>query len=522
MTKFTLSLSLVLLTTFAFSQNDVNISGQVKDKFTKENLNYCSVVILDSKDSIISGAVTNDKGYFFIPVKPNKYKFVLSFVGYKNDTISTGYVNSDKFLGTYYISPDSKMMDGVTVKSSSRENTIDKDIQIVTSEMRLGATDTKDLLSKVSGVSYDRYNNSVKVDNNSNIVILADGVEKNLDYIQNLSPDRIKKIEIIRDPGGRYGLEGYSAIVNVILNKNYVGSELFMYDQALFDVAPQNKDYYLPINRISASYNYTYNKINVYGSINNRVNRFALNTDTKTIYENDSIVYERPTTSSPNTISNNFRMNYTVGVDYYINPKHTISLESNIHNFPNSSSGTEQLYETTVEKDGAIIDSYNFSTNSKNDYNQSNNSVFYIGKLSNKDRLDVSLTYSTYNDDYKNEYIQYDTNGRIETGSNNSQSTRLSVEYTRDFNSKLSTQFGYGNYWKQTDNKYTIQSSSSKDQSYSQTNTRHKFYGYASYNINKKISTKVGIAGETSNVIDNNQNNDYFIFQPLLDFRYKR
>lgn len=524
MTRLFFTISLLLIATLSFSQNNVQISGQVRDKFTKEELNYCSVVVLNSKDSIITGGVTDDKGYFYIPISPNSYKLTFSFVGYKNDTTSIGQINSDKFLGTFDLSPDSKMIDGVTVESSSRESTIDKDVQIVTKDMRLGATDTKDILAKVTGVSYDRYNSSIKVDNSSNIIILADGVEKNQDYIQNLNPERIKRIEIIRDPGGRYGLEGYSAIINVILNKNYVGTELYLFDQLLVDLTPLENNYYLPINRFNASYNYTYNQINVYGSVSGHQNTLGLLNETKTMYENDSVVYENPKSDGPNLLITGRTINYTVGADYYINPKHTISFETSIKNFPKASNDVDQEYITSVEKNGVEIDSYGFTSNNNENSNSSNSSLFYIGKLSNTDRLESSFTFSNYSDSYTNSFAsdQYNpSQSRVENGNNNSRITKFNIEYSKDFSSKFSTQIGYGNYWKHLDNNYNVTSSNPSDESYSQTNTRHKFYGYASYTFNDKISSKVGIAGETSNFTDDNQNNSYFIFQPLLDLKYK-
>ena len=519
MTKRLLLLFLLFFATLSFSQNNVQISGQVRDKNSKEELNYCSIVVLNSNDSIITGAVTDDKGYFFIPVKPDRYKLSISFIGYKNETVNIGYTRSDKFLGTFDLSSNSKMMDGIVVKSNSRRSTIDKDIQIITEEMRIGSTDTKDLMSKVPGISYDRYNNSIKVDNNKNIIILADGVEKNRDYIQNLSPDRIKRIEIIRDPGGRYGLEGYSAIVNVILNKNYVGSELFLHDQLLVDLTPLDNNYYLPINNFNGSYNYTYNKINIYASIGGHQNTLGLRSETKTTYDNDSIVYERPTTKGPNLLITSRSINYTVGADYYINPKHTISFETNIHNIPKSTEDINQSYATTIEKNGIEIDTYKFNSNNNENSYKSNNSFFYIGKLSNNDRLDASFTYSTYDDNYTNYFTQEPNKSREEIGSNSSISTNLSIEYTKDFSDKFSTQIGYGNHWKQLDNKYTVKENTAN--TYLQTNTRHKVYGYASYSFSKKISAKIGIAGETSHIVDKNQNNNYFIFQPLLDFKYR-
>ncbi|MCK5906619.1 MAG: TonB-dependent receptor, partial [Flavobacteriales bacterium] len=120
-----------------------------------------------------------------------------------------------------------------------------------------------------------------------------------------------------------------------------------------------------------------------------------------------------------------------------------------------------------------------------------------------------------------NSFTQEPSEVRVETGNNNSKIAKFNLEYSKDFSSKFSTQIGYGNYWKHLDNNYTVAGSNPSNETYSQTNTRHKFYGYASYTFNKKLSAKIGIAGETSNFVDDNQDNSYFIFQPLLDLKYK-
>lgn len=518
-----ITIALLILSFSVSSQTKIQISGQIKNKLTNENLNFCSVVVTSLTDNVITGAVTNEKGYFNIPLNRGNYKLIFSFIGYLSDTVSIGNINSNKFLGVYKLKPSSEIIDEITVKSSSRISSIDKDIQIVTEEMRKGTADTKEVLEKTPGVSYDRYSNSIKVDNNSNIIILVDGVEKNQDYIKNLSPQRLKKFEIIRDPGGRYGLEGYSAVINVILNKNYVGHEVFIYDQLLIDTDQENINYFFPINHLNASYNYTHNKLNIYGRVDNDIKNFALNTDSKTEYASDNTtVYELPPSNNTNTYIREVATNYTVGADYYINPKHTISFESNLQNLPKSINNVENNQQTYIIKNGIITDSYSFNTLNNTESSSSNNSLFYVGKLSNKDRIDASFTYSKYTDEYSTTTIQENVYNRLEVGNNNKDYTKLNIEYLRDFNSKLNTQIGYGNTWKNINSIYNITNNNIvTNKEFSQTETRHKFYTYLSYNINSKFSTKFGIAAETSNPTSELQTNNYIIYQPLFDFKYK-
>ena len=276
----------------------LEITGQVKDSNTKEALIFCTVSVYDSQDSLIMGAVTNDNGFFNLPLNRNNYKIIISYVGYISDTLNLS-VNEDKFLGIIKLEPNNIEMEGVTVEASTHQQQLDKDVQLVTKHLRTGAANTSDVLDKIKGITYDRYNNSIKVDGEDNIIILVNGLEKDQEYIRNLNPDRLKEIEIIRDPSGRYALEGYSAVINVILKDNYKGSEIFIQNMALIDLDASKPEYIFALYNASITYNYTYNKLNFYTKIRNRYNDFNIQTTNnqefnnglnieKTYLENDS------------------------------------------------------------------------------------------------------------------------------------------------------------------------------------------------------------------------------------------
>ena len=101
------------------AQNSVEISGQVKEAETGKNLMYCSVAVLNSADSLVTGGITNDKGYFSIPVPRGRYKLAFSFVGYVPDTVELGPVNSSRFLGIYKMKKDARALGEVEVKPAA-------------------------------------------------------------------------------------------------------------------------------------------------------------------------------------------------------------------------------------------------------------------------------------------------------------------------------------------------------------------------------------------------------------------
>lgn len=501
------------------AQAQVEISGQVKDAETKEALEFCSISVFNTKDSLITGSVTDNKGFFTVPLKRGRYHFIINFIGYKTDTIKIIDATENKFLGVIKLNPNIKSLNEVSITTSSHENLIDRDEQIVTDKLRAGASNTKDVLDKLNGVEYDRYNNTIKVDNNDKVIILVDGLEKDQEYIKNLSPERLKKIEVIRSPGGRYGLEGYSAVINIILKKDYQGTEIFLSDRTMLDPDAVKKEYTLVQNGINASVNYVYNKLNVYGTYGSNYNNFNLqSTSTKKYTNGLEIDKTLPDANDMNTHVKQLTNSYTLGADYYINPKHTISFESNFKNQPSGNNTTNGANDLIYINNGNILNNFGSESQNSSSNVSSYNSLFYIGKLDENNVFNSNFTYSNYNNRYANTYSEnliYNTN---ETGTDNKNSTKFYLEYLHTFSNKTSLQVGYGNTWEKQNNNYNAGIVASQ---FLYSDIRHKLYSYYSWQKNKKFSVKFGGAAETSSRNANGQINSYLIFQPYADIQYK-
>ena len=502
-----------------FAQTKVELSGQVKDVQTREALEFCSISVFNAKDSLITGTVTDNKGFFTIPLKRGNYHFIIQFIGYKADTIKAIDVTESKFLGVFKLKPDEKLLNEVTVTANSHENLIDRDVQIVTDKLRAGASDTKDVLAKLNGVQYDRFNNSIKVDNKDKVIILVDGLEKDQEYVKNLSPDRLKKIEVIRSPSGRYALEGYTAVINIILKKDYQGTEIFLSNRSMADPDAAKKVYIPVQNGLDASINYVYNKLNVYTTFNSNYNNFNLHSSSKKEYNNGlTIEKDFPDVNDMNTKVKQLNNNYTLGADYYINPKHTISYEGNLKTQPLCSNKTSEIYDVIFRNNGIIMG--NLSAESKNFSNSvsSYNSLFYVGKVDKNNVFNSNFTFSNFNDKYTNSYYENLLEKTNQTGSDNKNSTKFYVEYVHTFKDNTNLQLGYGNTWERANNSYKADTSVSK---FLYADVRHKIYAYYAWQKCKKFSIKFGGAAETSSRNANGQLNSYLIYQPYADVQYK-
>ena len=525
--SFVLTAFSVILSCQLFAQQQVEVTGQVKDDQTKENLPYTKVIALNAADSIIQGGITDESGFFRLPLNQGMYKFVISAYGYTNDTVPSTIIRQDKFLGVVRLKSSVLDMDEVKVTASSRVDMLEKDVQIITDEQKKGSTAAKDVLDRISGISYDEYSGVLKVDNDANIMVLVNGVEKSQEYIQNLDPERLVRVETIRDPGGRYGLEGYTAIVNVILKRDYRGSELYIEQMNLVDIVTEHKRLDYMIGSVSGTYNFTQNDLNIYGSMHLERKNFNISSESTTEYVDGTVVEERAEWRVPNAIILEKGAYYTLGVDYRINPKHMISFESNIQALPMSSNSEDINYHTDVFSNGSFVERYDFS--GVNNSNNSNilNSVFYIADFNERTKLNVNFTYSNYKDNYTYTTSQEGYYDREEVGVNNKQYTRGYAELDHILSKKTSIQFGYGNTWRELENNYSVSvfdvSTGATDEFSSDfrlTDMRHKLYSNFSWKVAKKWSARVGIAAESSAPRVGQQQLNYMIFQPMFDLRY--
>ncbi|MCK5846786.1 MAG: TonB-dependent receptor [Bacteroidales bacterium] len=526
--KYILVLLFLLLSIMTSAQQSFDVTGQVKDDNTGQNLEFCSVVVINNENRIIKGGITNEKGFFNIPIESGTYKLAISFVGFENDTINVGLISKDKYLGVFKLKSNIESIKGVSIKGNSNIATIDKDIKVVTAEMRKGSVDTKEILEKINGVSYDRYANSIKVDNNKNVIILVDGVEKSQEYIKNLDPKRLNRVEIVRDPGGRYGLEGYAAVINVILNKNYRGTEVFFYDQAIVDRNPNQQDLLLPINNLYMSLNQTVNNFNFYTTVSHNYMNFGIPNNTITEFENGRTISQTPFGEEDNAFETNKNMNYTFGADYYINPKHSVSFETSIKNFPKANAAGDATFQTLEILNSDTLNLYTLKSNSNSNSVNTYSTLFYRGKLSNRSNLKADFSYSNSNQEYENNIEQESLYLQRDIGNTKSDYTKFNVELDHNLTDKMSFQFGYSNVWKQSKKDYNISlealgtgTSNSDDYKYNSNEIRNMIYGYYSYRMNNKLSMQVGLAAEHSQLNVQGNKNNYMIYQPFFTMMYK-
>lgn len=499
-----------------FAQQEVYVSGQVIDIENNDALSYCSIQFLNEKKELIKGTVSDDNGYFNASLNRGKYQLIIQFMGYEKFEKEVMISKNNQFLGTFKLKIDDKTLQTVTVNAKTKSFKIDKNVYSVTKKMKIAAANTNDVLDKISGVTLDRYKNAIKVDGQSNVKFLVNGLEKDSEYIQNLNPNRLKKIEIIKDPSGKYGLEGYAAVINIILKQNYTGSELSLFNQAIIDSDVKDTKYLLPINNFSLGYNYTYNKLNIYSKYSHNYNNFYFPVSIVQKNYSNNINSKTITKLPPNNQNNQSKLalgdNATVGVDYYLNPRHTISFETNFRNIFADKNNSEGKYNYR-EFSNSSFNVYDLTEKTEENSHSNYQSLFYIGKFNERNELNIDFTKYYYQDTNQQTTLKNSSITRIDHSKNSQDIYKLNAEFNHTINKKSSLNVGYGFNHHQNDNQFNNSNFTYQD-------TRHKIFAYYAIKPSKKLTVKTGIAGEISTPKALGEKLTYLIYQPYLDIKY--
>jgi len=199
------------------------------------------------------------------------------------------------------------------------------DIITITREMRKNVSNTVQMLGKIPGMYLDRSSNTLEYMGKKNIKILMDSVEKDEDFIKRLGHIRFDKVDIIRNPTGRYS--DYDLLINLRTRENYEG-----YDGNLYNVnrvyPSYQKGYAFADDYTSHSFSYTKNRWNfsvnpIYMFYRNETNSY---TSTQYLLNNLEDRSVPNADGSPTKRTYWRRWSIDVSLDYQFNKSHSLSM----------------------------------------------------------------------------------------------------------------------------------------------------------------------------------------------------
>lgn len=217
--KHLITLVLLIIPSIVLSQ--IEIKGHLTD--VNEPIVWANVALTNLNGDIITGSITDDNGNFNLKAKPGNYSLKISFIGYTNFEKKLN-LNDHLDLGTIILKADNTL-DEIVITSQKKliEQKPDRIIFNVENSISASTGDALDALKLAPGLQVQNGiinmfgKGMPQVMINDRLLPLSG--EELTSYLNSISGNDIKKIEIITAPPAKYEASGNGGLINIVLKK---------------------------------------------------------------------------------------------------------------------------------------------------------------------------------------------------------------------------------------------------------------------------------------------------------------
>lgn len=409
-----------------------SITGKIIDVHLNVPLPYVTIVIKNSSNENVTGAITQEDGSFLITKLPaGQFMVLVQYMGYKtiSQPVQIGKDAYDVNLGTISLEEDVAALDEVTVVAevSTIQQKVDRKVITVGKDLTTTGPTASDIMNNIPSVSIDQQTGNLSLRGNENVRVMVDGKLSNVPIAQLLKQipsTSIKQIELITNPSAKYNPEGMSGIINIILHKNTnVGFN------GTINVG-LTKDINARFNS-AVDLNYRNGKFNLYGNYGNNIGN---STNYGTI--------ERPDDNSQqdfNFFDNNKSHLYKFGIDFYADDQNTISVFTNQNTYDGKGKGTTSILAANTEAQKQIFN--NLSDNISSQYN-----LVYKHEFNKEgEKIELEADYNVFdaseNTDFSYYNISFPSNYEDFVATKRNQTT-LNLDYVNPLSDKAKLEVG--------------------------------------------------------------------------------
>jgi hypothetical protein len=488
------------------------IVGKLSDKETSKPIEFATVELLQLPDSSYVDAVSSNADGVFsfekgdtlhnycLRIKHLSYKTVIVPVIRKPGSIMSmvGNITMDQNV----IGMKEVVVNGAKILVTELP---EKTVYTVSDGIKKASVDGVDVLRKVPSVQIDYFNEDIKVEGKSNIVIEVDGITRNKAYLKKLHPRQIQKFEINNTPSGKYDPET-DAVINIITDPNMrYGLKGMVVAQAI-----PGSDTYQGFS--NANIDYGLEKVTFYIGGYGVLSRFGFSNNM--IRQSDGSLLNR------NGLNSSDAKIYSLNTGFNYDPNKFNTLSYNLSYNQNSSEGEGNVFNR-LNGNNEVSRIYRTLSNTKSNNMGLNTSLYYKHKFDKDGKHNIEFESRYYNSlnsgsesDFQNVYYAYEETEsyrdpwRHEENNTNSQNINARVSYILPLDSVYT--FGAG--INANHNVYDLENSSSFS---SAPNLDYRDFRAAGYldlaKTFKKGNIKIGSRFENSYVTINSKDKSRYI-----------
>jgi outer membrane receptor protein involved in Fe transport len=280
--KIALQTLLILFVANVFAQTGI-IQGIVSEKSSGEKIPFANVLLLKNNQFSAGGTVTDNKGAFALNNLENgDYAVVVSFIGFKTDTIKGLKISKDKHvirLGEIKLDVAGVALNEVEVSAqqNTQKSSLDRKTYRAADFATAKGGTAVDVLNKIPSVSVSA-DGEVSVRGTTDFMVYLNGKPTQMDpsmLLGQIASDAIENIDVIAVPSAKYDAQGKGGIIN-ITTKTIGNGGLSVAMNGTLGGAPWGNtrdvysNYLLTDNRYTGGVNVMYGKKNLslYGGVN--------------------------------------------------------------------------------------------------------------------------------------------------------------------------------------------------------------------------------------------------------------
>ncbi|TAJ08134.1 hypothetical protein DMA11_21575 [Marinilabiliaceae bacterium JC017] len=345
------SLLVIAITISLFTlqaQQKQQIKGLLIDQKSNQAVAFANVTLLNTTDStLVGGTMSNAEGEFcFSPITNGHYRLNVSIIGYEKvikpiEVTNTIPLKADTILlQEKFITLDETVVAADRMKAKTD---VDKTTFFMNKKIYDASNTGIDILKHIPGIQVDIRQN-ISLEGSQAIIILVDGKERDRNFISQLNPRQIDKVEVMSAPDSKYDAD-VSGIINIILKKDRDSG----INGHIYAEIPTSKSeiYLFP----TYSLNYSFKKFNLYTSYNGEFSYFDI----------DEKSYRKSWNNHGTTEINlneyleqkNWSHRFHYGFDYFLNPRNQFNFYAFYNPYSREHDGSIEMQITgTEESDG--------------------------------------------------------------------------------------------------------------------------------------------------------------------------